>query len=78
MSKRVVELRFVYAKFQGTAAIEGLTGIFPFRVDARDGAAGQVDRFVVKIYAPGADLDVADPIYKASGDIAGGSIRIHN
>ena len=69
-----------WAKFQGSATIKGLEGLFPFRVDARDGDHGggdQPDRFIIKVYAPGADPDKADPIYKASGDLIGGSIIIH-
>ncbi|MBI4012239.1 MAG: hypothetical protein HY359_08040 [Candidatus Rokubacteria bacterium] len=67
-------------KFQGSATIGGLNGLYPFRVDARDGDAGggnQPDRFIIKIYAPGANPDNAAPIYKASGDVEGGTIDIH-
>lgn len=70
-----------WAKFQGVATIDGLEGLHPFRVDARDGdAAGGslADRFVIKIWAPGADPDVDEPLYKASGDLAGGKIKIHD
>ncbi len=69
-----------WAKFQGTAAIKDYEGVYPFRVDARDGDYGggsQPDRFIIKVYAPGADPDNVDPIYKASGDLIGGSIVIH-
>ena len=66
------------AKFQGFAEIDGLEGLFPFRVDARDGGNNQEDRFVIKIWAPDADPDVDDPISKASGDVGGGNIKIHN
>ena len=69
-----------WAKFQGTATIKGFEGLYPFRVDARDGDFGgriQPDRFIIKVYAPGADPDQTDPIYKASGDLQGGNIIIH-
>jgi probable HAF family extracellular repeat protein len=69
-----------WAKFKGTATIKDYEGIYPFRVDARDGDYGggiEPDRFIIKIYAPGVDPDNEDPIYKASGDLIGGSIVIH-
>ncbi|MQY81691.1 MAG: PKD domain-containing protein, partial [Dehalococcoidia bacterium] len=69
-----------WAKFQGTATIKGFKGLYPFRVDARDGDFGggtELDRFIIKVYAPDADPDKDDPIYKASGDLEGGSIVIH-
>jgi len=50
-------------------------------VDARDGdsAGGSLaDRFVIKIWAPGANPDVDEPLYKASGDLEGGKIKIHH
>ena len=70
-----------WAKFQGTATIKGLVGEFKFRVDARDGdhAGGtQADRFVIKVWAPSADPDIDEPLYKASGNLGGGQIKIHN
>ena len=67
-----------WAKFQGTATISGASGVYPFRVDARDtDKLGQPDRFVIKIWAPGADPDATSPIYKASGDVLGGQVVIH-
>jgi dipeptidyl aminopeptidase/acylaminoacyl peptidase len=69
-----------WAKFQGVATIKGMGGLFPFRVDCRDGDANggsEADRFVIKIWAPGADPDVDELIYKASGDLSGGQIKIH-
>lgn len=67
-----------WAHFQGSATINGGTDLYPFQVDARDGAStGQPDRFVVKIYPPGSDPSTATPVYKASGDVAGGQITIH-
>ncbi|MFQ5852452.1 MAG: PKD domain-containing protein, partial [Candidatus Binatia bacterium] len=69
-----------WAKFHGSATIKGLEGLFPFRVDARDGdfsGGNQPDRFIIKVWAPGADPDTDDPIYKASGDLQGGNIIIH-
>ena len=69
-----------WAKFQGSATIKGLEGLWPFRVDARDGDFGggtAVDRFIIKVYTPGSNPDQSDPEYKASGDLKGGSIVIH-
>ncbi len=69
-----------WAKFQGTATIDGYEGLHSFQVDARDGDAvggSLTDRFVIKIWAPGDDPDVDEPIYKASGDLEGGKIKIH-
>ena len=70
-----------WAKFQGLATINGSGDLYPFRVDARDGDANggsHEDRFIIKIWASGDDPDVNDPIYKASGDLGGGQIKIHN
>ena len=71
-----------WAKFQGLATIKGTPGLFPFKVDARDGDANggtQPDRFIIKIWQTGTnpDADGNDPIYKASGDLGGGKIKIH-
>ncbi len=63
-----------WAKFSGTARIDGASGNYPFRVDARDDS---VDRFIIKIWAPGANPDTDSPIYKASGDVEGGQVKIH-
>jgi phosphonate transport system substrate-binding protein len=70
----------VWARFWGTATIDGVEGLFPFRVDARDSdklGGNQDDRFIIRIWAPDADIDQDDPIYKASGDVQG-QIRIHD
>ena len=64
-----------WARFQGLALIDGMEGLYPFKVDARDDT---VDRFVIKIWAPDSNPDIDDPIYKASGDLGGGQIKIHN
>lgn len=66
-----------WAKFQGSATINGSTDIYPFRVDARDGSNGQADRFIIKIWAPGTNPDVDELIYKASGGLGGGKVKIH-
>lgn len=69
-----------WAKFQGNATINGSGELHPFRVDARDGDArggNFPDRFVIKVWAPGANPDLDSPIYKASGDLEGGQINIH-
>lgn len=58
----------------------GQSGEYPFRVDARDGDFGggnQADRFTIKIWAPGTNPNTNQPIYKASGDLETGSIKIH-
>ncbi len=68
-----------WAHFQGTATIGGLSGVHAFRVDARDSnGGGQPDRFVIRIWAPGDDSDVDEPLYKASGDVEGGQVKIHS
>jgi hypothetical protein len=62
------------------ATIKNMEGLFPFRVDCRDGDANggtQPDRFIIRIWAPGADPDSDELIYKASGDLGGGQIKIH-
>lgn len=65
-----------WAKFQGLGEVDGLDGLVAFRVDARD-SDELGDRFVVRIWAPGANPDVDEPIYKASGDVGGGQVVIH-
>ena len=66
-----------WARFQGTAQIAGVDG-YAFRAGARDrDKQGNTDRFVLKIWSPGADRDSADPDYKASGDVRGGQVTIH-
>ncbi len=70
----------VWARFRGTATIDGMEGLFPFRVDARDSdklGGNQDDRFIIRVWEPGADPDSDDPIYKASGDVQG-QIVIHD
>jgi len=50
------------------------------RVDGRDGdkdGGSLPDRFIIKIWEPGADPDVDELLYKASGDLGGGQIKIH-
>lgn len=68
-----------WARFQGLATIDGAPGDYPFRVDARDGdtrGGSQPDRFIIRIWAAGADPDLDEPIYKASGDVQG-EVTIH-
>lgn len=66
-----------WAKFEGIATINRDSDLYPFRVDARDGkTSGQADRFTIKVWAPGADPDADEPIYRASGDLGGGNVRI--
>ena len=60
----------------GTATISGTDGEVPFVATVRDGSAtGGSDRFVIKVYAPGANPAVDGPLFQASGD-AGGQIQI--
>ncbi len=67
-----------WAKFQGLGTVDGMNGVVPFRVEARDGdKSGQPDRFVIRIWAPGAKPDVTEPLYVATGDVQGGKIQIH-
>lgn len=66
-----------WAKFRGLAEIVGMEGAFPFTVDARDGSNGQADRFVIRIWAPDDDPELTGILYKASGDLDGGNIKIH-
>ncbi len=64
-----------WAKFRGLAKIQGSTGEYPFRVDARDGKSAE-DRFVIKVWSPGADPDHDSPLYVASGTVQG-QVTIH-
>ncbi|MFC2069776.1 PKD domain-containing protein [Chloroflexota bacterium] len=66
-----------WAKFQGLATISGSEELYPFRVEARDGDESQLDKFIIKIWAPNADPDADELIYKASGELGGGNIVIH-
>lgn len=67
-----------WARFQGLAEIGDLDGLYPFRVEARDGdPTGGTDRFVLKIYPAGSDPAVSAPLYKASGEVEHGQIKIH-
>jgi hypothetical protein len=61
-----------WAKFQGAATING-GGEFLFKVEARDGQNGQADRFVIRVWDDNGGL-----LYKASGDLGGGNIKIHD
>jgi tricorn protease-like protein len=59
-------------RFQGMASlvINGVTTTNPFTVEAIDGQRlnpSSDDYFVLKVYAPGANPNVAQPIYQASG-----------
>jgi hypothetical protein len=63
-----------WAHFQGMAEIDGMEGLYPFKVDVKDDT---VDRFIIKIWAPDANPDIDELIYKASGNLEGGQIKIH-
>lgn len=67
-----------WAKFQGMATINGM-GSYPFKVEARDGKLNAVkddDRFIIKVWMNGGTT-YGPMLYKASGDLQGGSIVIH-
>ena len=64
-----------WAHFKGMATIDGAEGLYHFKVSGRDAST---DRFVIKVWAPNANPDVDEPIYKASGDVEGGQVKIHN
>jgi hypothetical protein len=59
---------------QGLATIDGAGALYPFRLDARDGTP---ERLILRVWAPGADPATAEPLYKASGDVSGGTVTIH-
>jgi hypothetical protein len=62
------------AKFQGHATIRGMSGTYTFRVDVHDGSfwcGGNPGRFILKVWAPGADPDEDSPVYQASGNVWG-------
>jgi hypothetical protein len=59
--------------FEGTAAVDGQTGTYAYRVDVADGST---DHIQVRIWAPGSRIDVDPPLWQASGDVQG-SIVIH-
>ncbi|WP_275413997.1 Ig-like domain-containing protein [Catellatospora chokoriensis] len=69
-------------RFQGTATVtvDGVTTTNPFTVEGVDGdrlTPATDDRFVLRIYAPGASPTGATALYQASGSLAkGNSIRI--
>lgn len=65
-----------WAHFQGTATIDGSADNYPFRVDARDDS-DHGDRFIIKVWSPDSDPNNDEPVYKASGDLEGGQIKIH-
>jgi hypothetical protein len=66
-------------RFRGTATViadNTTTTANPFTVDATDGdrlTPTTDDYITVKIYAPGADLATATPLYQASGPITKGN-----
>ena len=64
-----------WARFTGLATVDGTTGLYPFKVEARD-AGSTGDRFIIKVWAPGDDPAIDAAIYKASGDVQG-QVTIH-
>jgi len=53
--------------------VQGAGVLYPFRIDARDGAP---DRLVFRHGASGADPEAADPLSHASGNVSGGQVTI--
>lgn len=67
-----------WAVFQGIAAVNG-QGQHPFMVEVRDGqfnGGAEADRFIIKVWTEGSATTGA-LLYKASGDLKGGSVVIH-
>jgi hypothetical protein len=64
------------AHFQGLATIQGMDGLYPYRVTVTDGdPAGTPDHFLLEVFSSGADPAAAFPLFQASGDF-GGQIKI--
>lgn len=67
--------------FQGlaTVKVDGVTTTNPFRVEGIDsdrlGGSAQ-DHVVVKVFAPGANPDTAQPLYRIDNDLTRGDIKI--
>ena len=66
-----------WAIFRGRASLRDSAEIYPFEVEVRDSKADG-DRFVIRIWSPGDDPNVDEWLYKASGDLGGGQIKIHS
>ncbi len=63
--------------FSGTATIDNGTELFPFRVNLFDGDADVLpDRFELLVFAPGADPYYEDPLYRVTGDVQQGQVKI--
>jgi Tol biopolymer transport system component len=63
------------AYLQGSAAIRGVSGLYPFRATIRDGASsGSLDHLLLEVWGPGTSIELGTP-YRVSGDI-GGQIQI--
>ena len=68
------------AYIEGTGTVQGSTSAYPFVMTVRDGhATGTADHLSLAVYRPGED-PLANPIalYKASGDVQGGQIKIQH
>jgi|GEM_PF-3095699 len=67
------------ATVQGTAyvTVNGVVTSNPFRVEAADNVS-QHGHVLVKIYAAGANPNVATPLYQASGDVSQGNVKVGN
>jgi hypothetical protein len=62
------------ARIAGRGTVAGQSGSHPFRLDVVDGnltAPKRTDRWILRVWAPGADPDTAPPMYQASGEVKG-------
>jgi hypothetical protein len=70
------------ARYQGTATVtvDGASTTNPFTVEGIDGdrlTPSTNDRFTLKVFAPGADVSTATPIYQVTASLArGNSVRV--
>jgi fibronectin type 3 domain-containing protein len=67
------------ATFQGLASLslngQSLGSGYVMRVSVASLASG--DHYLLQVYQPASNPDIDNPIYQASGDLVGGSVRLH-
>jgi virginiamycin B lyase len=67
------------ATFQGPASLslngQSLGSGYVMRVSVASLASS--DHYLLQVYQPASNPDIDSPIYQASGDLAGGSVRLH-
>jgi len=71
---------YIDTSFQSSSTLTSAaywTSLWQATRDGDFGGSNQPDRFIIKVYALGADPGLDEPIYKASGDLEGGNIVIH-